>query len=269
MVYAKKGIIIRLIYLFISIIFWSLTLGGRLFQSHRLILCYHDMTDENAIIFHQQMKLIAKRVVALENTERTLQKPAIVLTFDDAFENVLENVIPIIETLNIPISIYVVTDDIGKKPNWLRGTGHADEHKSLMSGAQIKKLATHPLVSFGLHTHTHPMLTTLNKEDIVYELAKSKQILETISTQKITALAYPHGDFNAEIENIAHSHGLFQLLTLEEAMLPRTQSQGKMGRFLMEPNVWGIEFRLTVDGAYAWLYYFRQMIRRFKKSMGV
>jgi peptidoglycan/xylan/chitin deacetylase (PgdA/CDA1 family) len=123
------------------------------------------------------------------------------------------------------------------------------------------------LVSFGLHTHTHPRLTELNKEGVIQELAESKHILETITTQRITALAYPHGDFNAEVETIAHSHGLFQLLTLEEKMPPRNQSQGKMGRFLMEPTVWNVEFRLTVDGAYTWLFYFRQMIRTLKNSM--
>ncbi|MCK4493960.1 MAG: polysaccharide deacetylase family protein [Methylococcales bacterium] len=268
MVYSQKGIVVRLIYLFFSLTLWLLTLGGRLFKTHRLILCYHDMTDDNAVIFRRQMDLIANRVVSLDNTQLNTSKPAVVLTFDDAFENIIENVIPTIEALNLPISIYVVTDDLGQKPNWLRGSRHSDEKKLLMTEAQIKTLSKHPLISFGIHTHTHPRLTELDRNEVIQELAKSKKILENMSAQRITALAYPHGDFNAETTNIAHSQGLFQLLTLEEKMLPRNQSQGQMGRFLMEADVWALEFRLTVDGAYTWLYYFRQMIRTLKISMG-
>ena len=136
-----------------------------------------------------------------------------------------------------------------------------------MTEAQITRLAQHPLISFGIHTHTHPQLTQLSPDEVVQELVESKTILENISAQRITALAYPHGDFNAEITDIAHANGLFQLLTLEERILPRNQSQGQMGRFIMEADVWAIEFRLTVDGAYTWLYYFRQMIRYLNGSM--
>ncbi|MDQ7090853.1 MAG: polysaccharide deacetylase family protein [Methylococcales bacterium] len=271
MVYSNRGEIVRFLYLIVSTMVWGVSLGGLLFKSKRVVLCYHGITDQDAAAFRRQIAQIAPRVVALENDhseQASSVLPSIVLTFDDAFENVLTNVIPVIEDYQIPISIYVVTDYLGGKPAWLKNTGHHDEHERLMTKEQITELAKNPLISIGSHTHTHPSLTTLNAESLENELKDSKEILEALITQKVTVLAFPHGAFNAEVSNVATRCGLTHLLTLEEKLLDNTQSQGKMGRFIMEPSVWPIEFRLTVAGSYAWLFYFRHLIKVLKKGLG-
>jgi len=268
----KKGLLVRLVYLLISLCVWFLSLGGRLFGSGRVILCYHGITDFKAVGFRRQMRSIAGRVVALNmatpNDQAQFCLPSVTLTFDDAFENLLANVIPVIDKLRIPVSIFVVAGCMGSKPDWLKGSGHHDEHELLMDREDIKSLADNPLVTIGTHTYGHPSLTDLNSHAVESELIDSRKTLELIIGREVRSLAFPHGLYNQEVSDIARACGLTCLLTLEEQMVPAGQSSGEMGRFKMEPDVWPIEFRLTVDGAYVWLHYFRRFIRWIKKTMG-
>jgi len=273
MTYANKGVLVRLIYLSISLINWLLRLGGRYFGSRRLILCYHGITNFEADAFRRQMQSIIGRVLALDtakpNDQVQFSRPSVVLTFDDAFENLLTNVIPIINELRFPISIFVVTGCMGNKPAWPEDRGyHHDEHELLMDSEQTKQLSGNPLISIGTHTHTHPRLADIDSHAVEAELRDSKKMLESLINREVINLAFPHGSYNKEVSAIARECGLTRLLTLEEQMVGAGQSSGEMGRFLMVPDVWPIEFRLTVDGAYAWLYYFRQFIRWLKKTMG-
>lgn len=264
MIYSKKGILVRLVYLLVSLLFWLLTLQGRLFNSNRVILCYHGITDFNANAFRRQMLTVARRTVALNsqypNAKMQFSPPSVVITFDDAFENLLHNAIPVLSELNIPASIFIVTGYMGNFPGWLKGSNHPDETYKLMSSSQIKALAENPLISLGSHTHTHQKLARIDINIAKIELEQSKNALETLIGREVYSLAFPHGSYNAKLSEIAYKSGFLKLFTLEEKMLPANQVDGEMGRFLMEPNVWPLEFRLTIDGAYSWLYYFRKLI---------
>ncbi len=93
------------------------------------------------------------------------------------------------------------------------------------------------------------------------ELNRSKTILEQILGREVDSLAYPHGSYNKVTSEVSIECGLHRRLTLEERMVSASSSEGEIGRFSMDPDVWPIEFRLTADGAYSWLYYFRNAIR--------
>jgi peptidoglycan/xylan/chitin deacetylase (PgdA/CDA1 family) len=47
-----------------------------------------------------------------------LNRPLIAVTFDDAFESVLDNAIPILKKYNIPCTIFVPTACMGGPPSW-------------------------------------------------------------------------------------------------------------------------------------------------------
>ena len=268
MIYSKKGGLVRILYMSASLLCWLLTLGGRLYGARKIILCYHGITSADASRFKKQMEMVKKRIKPRKNNDKlknSFSAPYIVITFDDAFENLLPNVIPIINELEIPISIYAVTRCMGAPPSWLQGTGHKDETELLMSKTQIKELSLNPLVEIGSHTHSHFRLTSLSKNDIEIEVCESKNILEDIIGTEVDSLAFPHGEYTKEICEIAQQAGFKQVLTLNENLCLYNVNKKECGRFSMEPSVWPIEFRLTVDGAYAWLYYFRKSIRAIKK----
>jgi len=273
MIYAKKGAFVRLTYLSIALVLWLLTFGGRLFGSRRVILCYHGIPESKAGTFRDQMMAIAGRVVALDAVMSKSQvcpsRPSVVLTFDDAFENLLTNVIPVINELHFPVSIFVVTGCRGIRPSWPGDVGYQhDEHELLMDSEQIKQLSRNSLVTIGTHTQSHPRLAEIDRSRVEAELRDSKKALELLINGEVVNLAFPHGSYNKEVSDIARACGLTRLLTLEERMVDAGQTSGEMGRFKMEPNVWPIEFRLTADGAYTWLYDFRRLIRWIRRQRG-
>ncbi len=71
-------------------------------------------------------------------------------------------------------------------------------------------------VEIGAHSHTHSILTLIPKDQLVFELNHSKQILETIIQKKVEIFAYPNGVYNAEIEALARESGYKILLRTED-----------------------------------------------------
>ena len=57
-------------------------------------------------------------------------------------------------------------------------------------------------MSFGGHTHTHPMLSRLTQEEQIKELKGSKEILEKNLKAKVELFSYPYGSFNETTINI-------------------------------------------------------------------
>lgn len=62
-------------------------------------------------------------------------------------------------------------------------------------------------MSFGNHSHTHPMLAKLKQKEQLKELRHSKEILESGLNTKIKSFAYPYGNFNQTIINILKKEG--------------------------------------------------------------
>jgi peptidoglycan/xylan/chitin deacetylase (PgdA/CDA1 family) len=269
MIYNKNGMVVRLVYLAVSLIIWVVTLGGRIFGRRSVVLCYHGIIDSLSDSFRRQMAMVSHRTVGLEGLgsppRRLFSSPSVIVTFDDAFENLLYNALPVLEEFNLPASVYVVTGYMGRHPEWLRGSEHPDENKRLMDQEQVKHLASHRLLQIGSHTHTHQQLSNMSEDGTRRELLDSKSILEGIVGCDVDVLAYPHGSHNKSTSRIAKQCGFSKVLTLDERLMEMGEVNTEIGRFSMEPNVWSIEFRLTIDGAYFWLYYFRRMVRWFRE----
>jgi len=66
------------------------------------------------------------------------------------------------------------------------------------------------VVEIGSHTVTHPILSKLTPEQLHYELAESKQCIESHIGKSISSIAYPNGgrnDFNQDVINEAKNTG--------------------------------------------------------------
>jgi peptidoglycan/xylan/chitin deacetylase (PgdA/CDA1 family) len=215
------------------------------------------------------MQYVSHRVVSLEEINSPLfeisSKPSVVITFDDAYENLLDNALTVLEEFQVKCSLYVVTGYVGERPGWLKGSGHIDEHYALMGREQICNIAKNPLVSIGSHTHTHPKLPLLSLSEIRAELVTSKNTLEKLLGCEIHDLAFPHGAYNRTVCNEGKSSGYTRMLTLDEQMVRVGGDRGLIGRFSMDSGVSRLEFKLTVDGAYFWLFYFRRTVRFVKR----
>jgi peptidoglycan/xylan/chitin deacetylase (PgdA/CDA1 family) len=191
--------------------------------------------------------------------------PKIGITFDDAFENLLENVLPVLEEYQISAIVFAVPGNLGRKPEWAIASDHPEANEKVMTAEQLIVLSKNPLIRIGSHTLTHPDLTKLTSKKIRQELSESKQRLESLLDNQVEDLALPHGALNDTVSQIAREVGYKRIYTLEPQVISEENlHEGLIGRFSMSPDVWPIEFILTGAGAYAWLSTWRRVIRQLK-----
>jgi peptidoglycan/xylan/chitin deacetylase (PgdA/CDA1 family) len=264
--YAKKGTFIRLAYLFFALLSFVLR---RMFccEAGVVVLCYHSVTTKQFSSFKRQMQYIKERAVSLDHIHDASDSDTLVaVTFDDAFECLLDNVVPVVRDLQVPIAIFAVSGNLGKSPVWLSGTGHPDSNLSTMSAEQLRKLAEESGCIIGSHTASHRRLGDLPTEEVDIELATSKASLENVLGVPCQYLALPHGSYRPNVIELAILHDYRKILTLDEIAFPSCWPEHTIGRFTVSPDMWMIEFVLTVHGAYAWLYAWRSWVRRMRLS---
>jgi peptidoglycan/xylan/chitin deacetylase (PgdA/CDA1 family) len=265
--YAKKGVLVRLAYLLVALITFAVRRVLRR-PSGVVALCYHSVIASQHSVFEQQMKYISKYAVSLRQVEEANDSDVMVaVTFDDAFECLLENVVPVVSKLRVPIAIFAVSGNLGSIPSWLSSSGHPDANLSTMSAEQLRRLANEPGYTIGSHSASHRHLGDLPAAELDVELASSKSLLENATGLPCDYLALPHGSYGPAVIEIANRLGYRRVLTLDEIALPSRWPTGTVGRFSASPDMWKIEFMLTVHGAYAWLYGWRAWIRRLRMSL--
>lgn len=84
-----------------------------------------------------------------------------------------------------------------------------------MTEDEIKRLSTSPFVTIGCHGYYHNDLSRIPVNGAKEEMIHSKQYLENITGKEINALAFPYGNYSAEVVAEAKSVGFTQLLTTD------------------------------------------------------
>ncbi len=171
------------------------------------ILTYHGISDKiepdetvTPEEFERQLQYIEEnyKVIPLKEAIECLQTDfekvsgSIVITFDDGYSDNYYNAYPLLKKHNFPATIFLISDFIKNNVS------------KYLSPSQIHEMKNNN-ISFGAHTISHRILTSLTNEEVVREIRGSKDMLESQLGQRINFFAYPVGtrvDFNDEIVEI-------------------------------------------------------------------
>jgi peptidoglycan/xylan/chitin deacetylase (PgdA/CDA1 family) len=172
------------------------------------ILMYHEISDNPQSpthvtpgSFRKQMQFLKKnhyRVIPLLElagkieSEKTLPRKTVVITFDDGTADNFTNALPILREMNLPATVFMITGQIGQK--------------GFLSESQLKTLDTSG-VSIGSHTQDHAFLPHLSEKEIRYQLETSKSRLENILGHPVLFLSYPAGGTSRTIIQFAKESG--------------------------------------------------------------
>lgn len=126
----------------------------------------------------------------------SIPKRAVHLTFDDATVDFADEAWPILRRYEFPATVFLVSDRIGKRAEWLGKIGGEDV--PLMDAETILRLQSEG-VRFGSHTRTHAHLVGLDNERLNDEVSASRTALAELLGRDVFAFCYPYGEVNRAV----------------------------------------------------------------------
>ncbi len=141
-----------------------------------------------------------------------LPKKPILLTFDDAYEDIAEFALPILRRYGFGGAVYVVTKRVGETNLWNQAQGSGTLR--LMNKEQIRFWAGQG-IEFGAHSRTHRDLTKLSAGELEDEVAGSKRDLAALLDSPVESFAYPYGYNNDAVRHMVRRHFAIALTTDE------------------------------------------------------
>lgn len=185
---------------------------------HRLGTSHNERESRYCIApdqFAKHMRHLAKRGMracsladfsAWLEHNNTLPEGSFLLTFDDGFMGVYEHAAPVLQELNWPATVFLVSKLIGKRNEWCQAQNRSGDTYPLLAHEHISTMRNTGF-TFQSHTRLHPDLTTLSDGDLTEELAGSRQDLEDLLGEKIHYLAYPYGRLNEHVLKATQTAG--------------------------------------------------------------
>ena len=267
-------LISRLLKLFIAIVFYA---GLRIFLFQQslfrgnirpmlVIITYHPIKASQTTGFKKQMDMLKSIGQPVPLTEIADLKSAynIAVTFDDAYQSVLQNALPILKLNKIPATIFVPTGFLGKKPEWIKNPEHPYSNEIVATAEQLKSLPA-DFITIGSHTVSHLNLINIAEEVAKQEIFDSREALEKLLHRGITLFAAPYATLDEGFIDFFKQAG-YERVFLNIPTFPATKTDLYfLGRTSVEPTDWPIEYYLKLTGAYQWM---PLAIRIKKKLLG-
>ncbi len=135
---------------------------------------------------------------------------SVVLTFDDGYRNFYEHALPVLREHGFPATVFVISDLIGERAEWLRETGA--EPSPMMDAAMLREIEGHG-VTIGSHTCSHARLSRMPVEQASREIGDSKRALEDLTGHEIRHFCYPYGLYNEAARDAVGEAGYVTGLT--------------------------------------------------------
>jgi len=117
------------------------------------------------------------------------------ITFDDGFRDTLTVAAPVLQELDLPMTVFVTSAHI-REPGRL-----------YLSKDELKMLAALPNVLIGAHGDRHKPLDALPDAELAAELRDSRSFLEDLLGRPVRTMSYPHGRVDRRVRDAAQAAG--------------------------------------------------------------
>jgi peptidoglycan/xylan/chitin deacetylase (PgdA/CDA1 family) len=105
-------------------------------------------------------------------------------------------------------------------------------------------------------------MSLLSEQSAKDEFGRSKMQLEAIVRRPVELFAFPYGNYNESLSDLAKDFGYQRVFTIEPALAFSRPDEFVTGSCSVSPTDWNLEFRLKLLGAYHWL----PPVYRFKRK---
>jgi peptidoglycan/xylan/chitin deacetylase (PgdA/CDA1 family) len=242
-------------------------------RRHVPILCYHSVIgSEHQIssdphkqhiplpLFLKHLDYLQKHHQVLSLSEfqnarrenRPLADHAVVLTFDDGFQDFATVVAPHLKERSLPATVFIITD---------RASGNLPPNgENFLTWQEIRALANSGL-EIGSHTCAHPRLPDLSLPDVMKELSESQAAVRMHTQQAEVALSYPFGQTSEQISRMANSAGYSCAIASDCGPNPHNVNLHALSRTVIASDDDVPSFAARVSGLTWWITRVRRVFR--------
>lgn len=137
------------------------------------------------------------------------------ITFDDGYQNVHDNALPILTRLGFSSTNFIVTSEMDGQNTWAQQAG--SPAADLMCEASILNWVKAGQ-EIGSHTVSHPRLAEIELDEVYEQLGKSKSQLESLLQQEVSSFCYPYGSVNKAVQDSVASLGYKWAVTTQRGL---------------------------------------------------
>lgn len=155
--------------------------------------------------FEKQMAWLARAgfqgVTLSEALAQSGRRRQIGLSFDDGYRDFANNAWPLLDHFGFRATLFVVPGMAGGEASWESGDG-----SELLDWSQIEALNRYG-VEIGAHGFSHDSLVKMSPEEALGEMRASRHLLAERLQRAPAGMAYPYGDHNHEVIQLAARAG--------------------------------------------------------------
>ncbi len=130
-----------------------------------------------------------------------LSDHTVVLSVDDGYHSIYENVYPLLKRYRMTMTLALITGCITEgKPSYSPSDRFLNER-------EIREMMDSCDIEIASHTLTHAWLTRLDSASAWREIADSKRQLESLFGTEVVTFVYPYGDMNGRVRNLVRRAG--------------------------------------------------------------
>ena len=169
-------------------------------RNKKIVLCYHSIGNDGwrfstRIRMFESHSRFLRSHYKLKPLHKLLSENegGATISFDDGYENLITNALPIIEKTKTSPTVFVLGDP--KRAN----RDELDNSLPLLRPSQIKQLRKKNW-EIGYHTKTHPNLSRLNDSELNNEIVEGKKELGKKLGMTLKYFAYPKGFYSKKVK---------------------------------------------------------------------
>ena len=147
-----------------------------------------------------------KDYIRYKSGQFTLPEKPFIITFDDGYTSNYTYAMPLLKEYGFTAAIFTVTGSVGV----------SDVAFPHFDWRQAKEMAQSGSVEIFSHTNSHADLSTLTPAQLIFELRRSKNLIESKLGIPCEAFAAPFGKFTPEVVNIASAAGYKLMMRVGE-----------------------------------------------------
>lgn len=185
-------------------------------RAHRSTYCHHRrFAAQMAWLHHLRYPVLRlEQAIAGLRGQAPLPPRAVVLTFDDGYENFYQYALPVLARYGFPAMVYALADRLGQPAGWFAADGRATP--PLMSAARLRELRCAG-IDVGSHGLTHQRLAQVDRALARREITLSKSRLEQALGEPVRHFCYPYGSYDDAVVAMAAQAGYDSATTCDRA----------------------------------------------------